>query len=205
MQKFIVVALVLSCSAACWAGAGVMAGPMPEGWFVYRDPAGTRYQAFLDRSTAFEGEACAVLDSLGAPDVQFATLMQAIDASSYQGRRVRLLAHVQSKQANNAWLWLRADRADGTVVAFDNMSDRRIEGTLGWQAYVIVLDIPTEAVTLAYGVGLRGGGKIWLDDVFLEEVGPSVPVTAAAGLGPHKAPVPEALVLPAPANLGLEH
>ncbi len=204
MQKITFAVLGIIFSGLCSAEISAVPEQVPEGWFVHRDPASTRYTAFTDRSSRVEGEASGVLDSLGAPEFQFGTLMQAVNAFPYRGKRVRLSAQVQSQDSHKGWLWLRADRSDGTVVAFDNMSDRPIEGTTAWEVHEVVLDIPRDAVALAYGVGLRGGGKIWIDDVVLEEVGLEVSVTRASEIGTKKPPLPQDAISPVSVNLGFE-
>jgi hypothetical protein len=39
---------------------------------------------------------------------------------------------------------------------FDNMDDRPIKGDSEWQQYAVVLDVPSEATALAYGILLSG-------------------------------------------------
>jgi hypothetical protein len=63
-------------------------------------------------------------------------------------------------------------------VAFDNMQNRAIKGTTGWQYYAVVLDIPVDATGLAYGVLLAGSGTIWLSSTKFEVVGSDVPITS---------------------------
>ena len=46
-----------------------------------------------------------------------------------------------------------------------------------WKPCEIVFEVPERGHAIQFGVGLAGRGTIWLDDVKLEEVGPSVPVT----------------------------
>jgi len=47
-----------------------------------------------------------------------------------------------------------------------------------WQRYEVVLDVPKEATIGAFGVLLSGAGALWIDDVKLETVSLSVPVTS---------------------------
>jgi hypothetical protein len=57
-----------------------------------------------------------------------------------------------------------------TMLAMDNMMDRPVIGTTGWQRYDIVLDLPPGAERIAFGAALAGPGKVWVDDVRLEVV-----------------------------------
>ena len=62
-------------------------------------------------------------------------------------------------------------------VAFDNMQDRPIKGTTGWQSYAVVLDVPQDATGIAFGILLGGTGAVWLNNVTFEVVGTDVATT----------------------------
>ena len=65
-------------------------------------------------------------------------------------------------------------------VAFDNMQDRSIKGTLGWSSYAVVLDVPQDATAISIGILLDGTGQVWLKDVAFEIVGSDVSVTGSS-------------------------
>jgi hypothetical protein len=79
------------------------------------------------------------------------------------------------------------------TVAFDNMQKRAIKGTLGWQRYEVVLDVPAKATGIAFGILLAGPGALWLNGTNFEVVGAEVPVTST---------YPQ--MQPGPTNLGFE-
>lgn len=72
---------------------------------------------------------------------------------------------------------MRVDDAQEQVLQFDNMNNRPIQGTTGWNPYSVVLDIPKEADTIAIGLILNGPGTVWIDNIRLEEVDLKVPST----------------------------
>jgi hypothetical protein len=156
----------------------VAAGDVPGGWLL----AGSNprdYVASVDRKTVYSGGASASLGSLSEDAKGFGTLMQESAPGSYAGKRVRMTAQVRSKAVRD-WsaLWLRVDGEPGKPpLAFDNMDDRPIKGDSEWRQYTIVLDVPTEATALAYGILLSGVGQVWLDDVNFEIVDQSVATT----------------------------
>jgi erythromycin esterase len=80
-----------------------------------------------------------------------------------------------------AGVWMRVDGPDtpktGKSLGFDNMQNRPITGTSDWTRYDIVLDVPTDATAIAFGIRLSGKGQVWLDDVTLTTVSPDVPTT----------------------------
>ena len=78
-------------------------------------------------------------------------------------------------------------RVDGArkdeMLAFDNMQDRAIKGTIDWKKYEIVLDVPENSEMVAFGLLLSGKGQVWMDDLQFEVVGKDVPTTGRATAG----------------------
>jgi hypothetical protein len=121
----------------------------------------------------------AFLKSRVAQVAGFGTLMQQVDAESYRGKRVRFSGAVRTEDLKG-WtgLWMRVDADSGRGVSFDNMQDRSIKGTTGWQRYDVVLDVPADAKVLAFGILMEDAGVAWLDDARIEIAPASVPVTS---------------------------
>lgn len=63
------------------------------------------------------------------------------------------------------------------VVAFDNMENRSINGTTGWQQYDVVLEVPKDATGISFGILLSGGGEVWLSSTKFDVVTADVSVT----------------------------
>jgi erythromycin esterase len=111
---------------------------------------------------------------------QFGTLGQSMRADAYRGTRVRLSGWLRTVgvSGEGAGLWLRADGPESQP--FDNMANRRIATASNWTSVSIVADIPQNAIGLAFGVLMVSPGIVWADDLQLEIVDSSIPVTAAA-------------------------
>ena len=73
-------------------------------------------------------------------------------------------------------------RVDGPagMTEFDDMSNRPITGTRRWAKYDVVLDVPSQAVVIYYGLMLEGPGQAWIGGVTLTPVGMDTPVTKTA-------------------------
>ena len=179
--------LLLTCSLALQAAA-------PAGWFL----AGTKpasYEAGVDAQAAYNGHPSAYLKSKVSDTGGFGTLMQDFRADNYAGKRVRFSAFVKSDGVQSwAGLWMRVDKEKDSV-AFDNMLDRPIKGTTGWQKYEVVLDVPQDATGIFFGVLLDGPGAVWLNSAKFEVVGADVPTT-----GGKSGKLPDG-----PTNLDFEH
>lgn len=130
--------------------------------------------AELTGAAAAEGERSVLLERRAASDAPFGNVMRVLDAAPFRGKRVRLSARVrvESDGAGRAQMWLRADLADGTTGAFDNMGDRPIlpaaAGALEWSEAVIEVDIESDAASLAVGFMALGVATVFVDAVRLE-------------------------------------
>ena len=178
--------LVQACRTfAVVAAVSVLAqAAAPKGWFV----AGSRptsYESGTDDMAAFNCHPSAFLKANLPVMRGFGTLMQGFRADHYLGKRVRFTAFVKTERVKSwAGLWMRVDGATKPV-AFDNMHDRPITGTTGWQQYEVVLDVPENATSISLGVLLVEAGEIWLNSAKFEVVEPTVlPTNGDAVLKP---------------------
>jgi len=112
------------------------------------------------------------LASSTASSSDFGEMGTAKAPAAWLGQRVRLSGWIQSNAVTGwAGLWMRVDRGQTTGIAFDNMQCRAITGTTGWAEYEVVLDVASDATTVAYGVLLAGQGDVWLDGVSVDVTG----------------------------------
>ncbi len=154
---------------------------IPDGWFV----TGNKYRLY-DIGTAVaegkDGKNCATIQSKEKKIRGFATLMQTASATKYLGKRLKMSGYLKVQDVKKyAGFWLRLDsyneKSKYKMLGFDNMSNRKINGNIGWTKYEIVLDVPAETSKIAYGALLAGTGKIWFDDITFEIVDETVPTT----------------------------
>ncbi len=115
---------------------------VPKGWLL----SGSRpadYETGLDPRVVFNNHQSAYLRSVNSDAPGFGTLMQSISAERYLGKRVRLTAFIKAQNVEDwAGLWMRVDRGNVLAVAFDNMHERAIKGSVDWKSYAVVLDVP---------------------------------------------------------------
>ncbi|MFD3446611.1 helix-turn-helix transcriptional regulator [Microbacteriaceae bacterium 4G12] len=152
---------------------------LPKGW-VLSGSHPAEYEMGLDYHNAHQGKVAAYVKAKeNVTYGGFATFMQMFKADRYRSKRLRLTAFVKTNEVKEwAGLWMRIDGKDSTdPLGMDNMQNRPIKETTNWQLYSIVLDVPQEAVGVAFGVLLSGEGCVWVDDFRLDEVDEKVPVT----------------------------
>lgn len=96
--------------------------------------------------------------------------MQKFRADEYRGMRVRLSGWLKTEDVGEASLWMRVDDERMLMLAFDNMSDRKIRGSSDWREQQIVLNIPKNSAGIFFGVSLTGVGMVWVDDIRIDVV-----------------------------------
>lgn len=178
-----------------FAGVAVMAAQvrdLPAGWIRAGSHPGD-YEMAVDPAGGRTGAAAFIKSRTATPAGEgFGTLMQQFTGEEYRGKRLRFSGYVKAAGISNwAGLWMRVDGPAATApLAFDNMQGRPIKGTQDWRRYEIVLDVPSSATNIAFGILLAGPGQAWIDDLQFDVVGPNVPTTdlmagpAAAPRGP---------------------
>jgi erythromycin esterase len=107
----------------------------------------------------------------------YGALLQRFAADQYLGQRLRMSAYVRTNAVSaGSGVLLRLDGPD-SMLAISNMQERPITGTTDWTRYDIVLDVPADAVNIAFGAWLAGSGLLEFDDFQFEAVGAEVPTT----------------------------
>lgn len=143
---------------------------LPYGWYRH----GEGYKIELDHVVIHGGNSSVLIRCVGTTpgnNNPFGTLLQRFKADDYRGKTVRLSAYARTEEADWAALWLRVDGQKRPSLRFDNMQDRPIRGTTGWQKYEITLDVPEDGFRIFFGALLGGEGKMWVDDFRFEVVG----------------------------------
>jgi len=167
------------------------ADSIPNGWIkAGSHPA--EYEVGIDSSIHHGGRASGYVKAITKDLHGFGTLMQTTSPGQFLGKRVRLSAFVKAEMVSDwAGVWMRVDGpSEGNQpksLAFDNMQGRPIKGTIDWTRVEIVLDVPNDAIDIAFGILLSQGGEVWLDDLTFEIVPTTVPVTGR-GSAVNKAP-----------------
>jgi len=152
----------------------------PAGW----GGGGEGYELAVDVQVRHQGRQSGRIRWTGwdQPSLRgFGVLDQSVPAEAFRGRRVRYSGYVRTQDVREGWvgLWMGVNGHEG-MLFFDNMqtSNRAIVGTTDWKEYEIILDVPTEAMAIGFGVILSGKGTAWVDDLALAPVGDADPGVA---------------------------
>jgi hypothetical protein len=137
-----------------------------------------QYEMGIDPVMRYAGQPAARLCSKTNKIEGFGTYMEHFKADRFRGHRVRMSAQVKTESVEQwAGMWMRVDGPEGEMLAFDNMQGRPIKGTVDWNSYSIVLDLPAKSQLIAAGLLLTGPGKAWIADVKFEQVSQDVAST----------------------------
>ena len=154
------------------AGSDVPAGWLPSGFDL--DGA----DIALDRDVRHGGAASARMRLRADSPSGRGMMLQSIRAADHRGKRLRVSAWVKGADVESGWLLAQAMAADSGL---DSEGISRgtcdVEGTFDWRRCEVVLDVPARAETIHVSACMAGHGTIWIDDVLLEEVDASVPLT----------------------------
>lgn len=152
-------------------------GSVPDGWSFHQTGDANRCQPGISRGLAKSGDTSAFLWAKEQHPDHFCAMQQFIRSDDFRGKRIKLSAWVRADNVVGwSGLWMRIDGEEETM-PFDNMQNRPIQGTHDWTRHVIVLDVPQHSHTIVYGLLLDGSGKVWIDDVVLEETDKATPTT----------------------------
>ena len=177
-MKQLFTAIVLSLGLA-QASTAQSADSMPAGWRRVGPPeALPLYQVGFDADVKHEGSSSLRVRYIAQQPSEFGTVVShSFRADEYRGRRVRLAGYTRSDNATGLGrLWFRVD-GSATGTPFDNMSDRPVKGTTGWQRHELVLDVPVDATVIHIGAIFTGQGTLWLDDFAFTIVDAAIAVT----------------------------
>ena len=152
----------------------------PAGWHK-NGSNNSAYDVGVDENQSWGGMPSAYVKSISpSAESTFGGMMQTTSAEAYRNKRVKLTGWVKTEDANDGGghLWLRIDgQKGGDTLGFDNMDSRAPKGTNDWQEYSAILDVPNEASTINYGFFVQGRGKMWVNGLTIQPVGPDVPTT----------------------------
>lgn len=99
-------------------------------------------------------------------------------AKKLRGKRVRFRASVNANLGDEGkfTFWLMETLQSGETGIFDNMLDRPIK-QCQWEQKEIVVDLSDDSREVSFGFLMYGKGEVSVDNIFIEIVDRSVPVT----------------------------
>jgi hypothetical protein len=145
-------------------------------------PAG--YQVGLDDKDVHGGKASAYIKAdynlVGESDS--VGLEQRFDTSQFQGRRIRVSAYIRSNNVSRNVSFRVVAQSSGLRSGNTaQLPQGLIFGRRDWQKYELVVDVPKDSLYISVLLSLEGQGEAWFDDLNVEIVDRSVPLTGSSG------------------------
>jgi hypothetical protein len=154
---------------------------LPKGWTYQTKREGTIKTLFdvgVDGIVTCDGKKAACIEVFQANDYAAVELSQMLRCVGLRGKRVRVTVQLKCAKIKGAATFsLEVFGPHEATLAMDDMSNRPLKGTKGWQRHELVVDVRDDAVELKFGGSVMGCGKLWFADLSVEEVGLDVPKT----------------------------
>jgi hypothetical protein len=165
-------AAAIACSSDKPTGPSVLdiSPGLPTSWSIVGTNSPT-YVVGTDRVTVHGGQTALAIAGTDTARLRFAGVGQFIKADNYLGKRVRFSAWVRHANVlgSDIGLWMRVD-GPGVTQGFDNFSSRPLVGTDDWHQVEIILDVPSDAIGIAFGALMSGRGDFLIDDMQFEVI-----------------------------------
>lgn len=146
----------------------------PMGFYT----GGDGYQVKLDKRFSQSGHQSLLMRYVPPPPIPTGggVASASFPVAGAAGKRVRLSGYIKTQDVSQgfAGLWLRIDGPSG-VLAFDNMQDRGVTGTTGWERYEVELPVAADATNVVFGALFPANGTGWFDSLKLEVDGAPYP------------------------------
>ncbi|MGB3079913.1 MAG: S41 family peptidase [Saprospiraceae bacterium] len=134
---------------------------LPDDWIKW----GSGYDLIIDTLVRKSGKISMLIQPSGEKSANtFGCIAHAIPAM-YAGKEIEVRAYMKLINVADGviGLMLRIDGESGPL-GFENMMDKKIEGTSDWKLYSVKLPYPENAKNIYIGALLSGTGQLWVDD-----------------------------------------
>ncbi|HEX8228700.1 MAG TPA: hypothetical protein VF826_05225 [Chloroflexia bacterium] len=152
------------------------------GWLVDGNyPPG--FEIGLDDKDAYGGTASAYIKSTSnlSSDSDAASLEQWFDPSQFRNQRIRVTGYMRSNNiSKNVLLRVGVKSGNGKAANVAEIPTGVVHGRQTWQPYSLVVDVPRDSLYISVSMLLEGQGEVWFDDLKVEIVDRSVPLTGSS-------------------------
>lgn len=139
------------------------------------------YTATVTAEQAAEGQHALKLEWVEDKGAPIGILVRSLPAGPFAGRHIVLSAQLRAESAQNgvAQMWLRVDRPNGQMGAFDNMSGRPVRPG-PWVDATIEAEVDEDAESLHVGFMSVARATVWIDSIRIVDAGPRAAQQAAS-------------------------
>jgi hypothetical protein len=140
-----------------------------DGWMLSGAGRGD-YTIMRDGVVTHDSRSSVALLPIRSPSGRYAMIIRDFDASPLRGRRVRASAWVRTEGiTSRGEFWVRAQGAGSPAEGQGLASGGRpLAPTSDFARYEVELVVPPGAMVLQVGIGLAGGGRLWVEGARVE-------------------------------------
>lgn len=147
----------------------------PSAWLL----GGNNRSAFnlvSDPSVTYKGQPSAHLSPRSPGVIGGATMQRLVVDPTYMGQRVRFSAYIKATNMDMpGGLWIEVPPNMPALPLYDDVRNRIIVGTTGWERREMVVDVPANSKSISVGVMMGNQGDLWVAGARLDVVGKDVP------------------------------
>jgi len=137
-----------------------------------------KFELSVDESIVCNGMPSCFFSHEGAEPHHRGYLLQTMGAFEYRGCRLRFSGKVKIKDLDGkVALFMKILDSVPEVILEDLMSQRELTQSGDWTQLDIVMDVPSEARYINFGLFIQGSGNVWVGDLSINEVGKDVALT----------------------------
>jgi hypothetical protein len=144
------------------------AGKLPAFWIVPEAMMKSGFNAIVLNTDPYEGEMCCKLSRVRMADSALAEgiVQQRISAFSFRGKKISFSAALKGYPLNDTssihfFVYIRNS---GNSFIYENLKDNPVSSNQ-WGKREIIVDIPVDAIDIAFGMSIHGLGDSYIDNV----------------------------------------
>ncbi len=133
------------------------------------------FKVSLDNLEKQSGKKSLKMEKIGVQtDGSIGLLTGTLPVELVSGKTVEFKGWIKTKDIENGYarLWFRVDGENDIVLAFENMSEKGLNGTNNWTQVSLKIDVSKEVKNINFGSMLQGDGIAWFDnfELFIDGV-----------------------------------
>lgn len=138
----------------------------PTSWYI-SETKKKYYKINLYRDSLNNNEIITSIKCLKNKSKEQCTYMTYFEPTAILGKKIKLTGEIKCQNViGYSCFWMRIDGSDPKKpIAFNDMKDKQLKGTVDWTNFEITLEIPKEASKIIFGALLKGSGQTWYKNV----------------------------------------
>ncbi len=156
--------------------SSAFSGQVPEGWRISHCE---NHEIVIDENRyQSPPKSYSIKSSSKVKENDVCSLYQNLNLSMYIAKRVQIKAYMRGSTNASIWAEVYKSKGSGKVESIMGASKALSMNSevTEWIPKKIVLDIPNDATSFAFGFLMRKHGQVWIDDISVDIVNKNIPL-----------------------------